>query len=80
MKELNNEEVILISGGKKFFEVLGGALIGGIVEGFLGFCVAGPAGMVVGFGHGLYEGAAVTLVYEGGVGLVETFHPELIVD
>lgn len=77
MKELCEQDILSISGGKKFFEVLGGALFGGIIEGFLGFFVAGPPGFVVGFGHGVYEGAAVALLYEGGMGMVETLHTKL---
>lgn len=81
MKELSRDELLLVFGGKncfsKLFDVVGGALFGGVIEGFLGFCVGGPPGMIIGFGHGLYEGAAVTVIYEGAMGLTETLHPEL---
>lgn len=77
MREINNEELINVNGGRNFFTVIEGALLGGLVEGFIGFFIAGPAGMVVGFGHGVYDGAAFGVVYEGAHGLVEITHPEL---
>lgn len=80
MNELSEQEILDISGGKKLFTIIGGALITGIVEGIMGLAVAGPAGFVVGFGHGLYDGAAGALIYEGAMGLTETLHPEYGID
>lgn len=70
-------EIASVSGGGKFFNIVGGALFGGVIEGIMGFWVGGPVGFIVGFGHGAYEGAAVTIIYEGAMGLTETLHPEL---
>ena len=78
MRELNREEVLCVSGGKKLFAVVSSALLGGIIEGFVGFAMGGPAGAVVGFRHGIYDGLAVGIIEESAQGLIETLHPELI--
>ncbi len=84
MYEISEEEFIQISGGKKFFAklftVVTGAVIGGVIEGIAGAAVAGPAGFVVGFAHGAYDGAATAVIYEGAMGLTEITHPEYGVD
>jgi len=84
MRELSDEEAFSIHGGKNIFSkvinVVAGSLVTGLIEGFAGFAVAGPAGFVVGFGHGAFEGAAGVLVYEGAMGVTETLHPQLGVD
>lgn len=82
--EVSEEDFIRISGGKKLFpkvfNVITGALIGGVIEGIAGAAVAGPAGFAVGFAHGVYDGAAGAVIYEGAMGLTETTHPEFGVD
>lgn len=60
MKELNLDEINSISGGKKkkpnFLNFIGGAIFGGITEGFLGFFTGGPAGSTIKeAGQGLAE-------------------------
>lgn len=40
--------------------------------------MGGPAGAVVGFRHGIYDGLAVGIIEESAQGLIETLHPELI--
>ncbi len=63
MRELSDEEVFSIHGGKNVFSkiinVAAGALVTGLIEGFAGLAVAGPAGFAVGFGHGAFEGSEV---------------------
>lgn len=76
MRELSEQEVIEICGGKKWLRILTSAFFTGIVEGAVGMLSAGPAGFVIGFGHGLYDGVAGAVIYEGAMGLTETLHPE----
>ncbi len=77
MEELSKQDVMSIFGGKKWFSIISSALFTGTIEGIMGMFVAGPAGFIVGFGHGIYDGAAGALIYEGAKGLTETLHPEL---
>ena len=77
MRELNHKEIFDVHGGKKFFKIVVGAVFTGVVEGLMGFAADGPVGFVVGFGHGLYDGAAGTIIYEGAMGLTQTLHPQL---
>jgi len=84
MKVLNEKEMLEVNGGKNFFKsvinVVSVSLITGVVEGVAGFAVAGPAGFVVGFGHGAFEGATGAVIYEGAMGATETMHPQLGVE
>lgn len=84
MRVLKEEEINFASGGKNIFSkamnIVAGSVITGLVEGFAGFIVAGPAGFVVGFGHGALEGAGGVIIYEGAMGLTETLHPEFGID
>jgi len=74
MRELTEQEIQNVAGGKKFFSIISGALFCGVIEGLMGLAVGGPVGFAVGFGHGLYEGAAGGIIYEGAMGLTETIH------
>lgn len=76
MQEMDDLMLKAVGGGRNFFSVLEGALFGAVVEGFIGFCTAGPAGLAVGIVHGLYDGAAFGVIYEGSHGLVELANPE----
>lgn len=78
MMELCKEDVKQISGGKpSFFNVVTGAVFGGLTGAFVGFMSAGPAGALAGAGYGAYTGAAGALIKEGSLSTVEVLHPEL---
>lgn len=70
MRELIEHEIEGISTGKKWLSIVTEAVFGGLVEGFIGLAVAGPVGFVAGFGKGVYEGAAVAVVYEHTISLI----------
>jgi hypothetical protein len=76
MKDLNETEIGVVSGGASFLKVIGGAVFGAITGGFMGFFTGGPAGAIAGAGYGAYMGTAGTLIKEGAEGLVDTLHPE----
>jgi hypothetical protein len=71
MKELTQNEINEISGGKRsFFNVVIGVVWGATFGAVLGI-PAGPAGMIAGAATGAFNGAAVAIAREGAMGLVE---------
>jgi hypothetical protein len=76
MIEISNKDLNLICGGTNFLNVVEGALIGGVVEGFIGFFLAGPPGMVAGVCHGVMEGAGYAIIYEGAHGVIDLAHSQ----
>ena len=77
MQELNSQQIEEVHGGKKFFFIITGGLITGLIEGIICLPAGGPAGFLIGFGHGFIEGAGGVIIYENANGLVETMHPNM---
>lgn len=74
MRDLEIAELAEVQGGKhkpSIFNVVGGALIGGIAGAFVGFMTAGPPGALAGLGVGLYDGAATAIIAEGANALAD---------
>lgn len=71
MKELTQNDINEITGGKSdFFNVVIGVVWGATFGAILGI-PAGPVGIIAGAAGGAFNGAAVAIAKEGAMGLVE---------